>query len=373
MLYRIIRPVLFRVDAERIHNAATSFGVFLGKYRLIKYILGKIYCVRDDRLKCTHFGRVFENPVGLSAGFDYEGKLSTILPYIGFGFQSVGTTTYKANPGNPKPRLGRLPKSKSILVNKGLRSSGTGNVINQICFTKNYQIGISLGQTNSAELATPDAQLLDVLNNIKEVKDNDNFAYIEINISCPNSYGGESFVDEAFLEKLLSETARIQPKRPLAIKFPIEVQWGKAKRLIKIMADYKVEAVIIGNLAKDRSNAAFNKQEINSAGKGNFSGVPTRELSNDLIKRVYQEFGNRITVIGVGGIMSAEDAYQKIKLGASMVQLITGMVYEGPGLIKKINKGLLKLMEEDGYHHISEAIGADVRALRAMQYEQASV
>lgn len=366
MLYKFIRPIIFLLEAERAHNAATSLGVFLGRYRLINYILRKIYCIKDDRLKCTHFGRIFENPVGLSAGFDYEGRLSAILPFIGFGFQSVGTATYKANPGNPKPRLGRLPKSKSILVNKGLRSSGTRNVINQVRFTKNYQIGISLGQTNSVELATPDVQLIDVLNNIKEVKDNEDFAYIELNISCPNSHGGESFVDEVMLEKLLFEAGKIRLKRPLAVKFPIEIQWEKARRLIKIMIDYKVEAIIIGNLAKDRSNLAFNKQEVSSAGKGNFSGAPTRELSNNLIKLTYQEFGNRITIIGVGGIMSAEDAYQKIKLGASMVQLITGIVYEGPGLVKKINKGLLELLEKDGYNHISEAIGAGVRAPRVL-------
>ncbi len=360
MLYKVLRLLFFKIDAERVHNAATSLGIFLGKYRATKYILGKLYCVRDDRLKCSYFGRVFEDPIGLSAGFDYEGRLTAILPSIGFGFQSVGTTTYQANPGNPKPRLGRLPKSKSILVNKGLRSSGTRNVIKQICFTKNYQIGISLGQTNSAEMVTPEAQLLDVLSNIQEIKDNEDFAYIELNISCPNSHGGEGFVDESQLEKLLFETRKIAPKRPLAIKFPIEISWDKARRLIQIMIDYDVEAVIIGNLAKDRSNSAFNKQEIDSAGEGNFSGLPTRHLSNDLIRQTYKEFGNKITIIGVGGIMSAEDAYQKIKLGASMVQLITGLVYEGPGLIKKISKGFLKLLEKDGYNHISEAIGTRV-------------
>jgi len=363
---KLVKPILFQFDPEFIHNTFTKTGNILGNISIAKKLISSLYKYESPYIQQKLFDQKFLSPVGLAAGFDYNGHLTKILPDIGFGFQSVGTVTYAYYGGNQKPRLGRLPKSRSLLVNKGFKSDGIHKVLNHNLtdWDSIYHVGISIGATNSAECSTPDKQIQDILDSINYLKIHklyNRFAYLEVNISCPNVLGSGSLATPEKLETLLKSIREIGINIPLFVKFQLEIDWKDAKELIKIMIKYKVDAIIIANLIKHRDENRFDKEELDRVKdlKGNFSGKPTEELSNELIKNTYREFGDKIKIIGLGGIFNAQDAYKKIKLGASLVQLITGMIYEGPGVIKDINKGLEKLLIQDGYKNITEAIGVD--------------
>lgn len=364
---KIIKPILFTQDPEKVHNGFTRLGIFMGKFWLTKKITKLLFYYKHKKLEQNYFGIHFKNPIGLSAGFDYNVDLTRSIGDIGFAFCSSGTVTYGEYAGNAKPRLKRLPKSQSLLINKGFKSAGIKKVLNNVSFTQYNpaQIGISLGATNSPNTCASETQIFDILESFKYLihhKKAEKFAYYELNISCPNVAGSGALTEPRVLENLLSEIRKLPLKKPLFVKFQLEIEWEHARELIQIMIKHNVAVVIIANLLKNKSNFNFDRNEIgeiiDNKLKGNFSGKPTEVLSNELIGKVYKEFGNQIKIIGVGGVFSAEDAYEKIKQGASLVQLITGMIFEGPQLIGEINKKLVIFLERDGYKNISEAIGS---------------
>jgi dihydroorotate dehydrogenase len=357
----LIKPILFSFDAEEVHHQAINIGHKLSNIRLAQLLFKYLFYINSKSLKTELFGLKFHSPVGLSAGFDYEGLITGITPYIGFGFESAGTVTYNQYEGNEKPRLARLPKSKSLLVNKGFKSSGVKNMVNNLTFVNGFNLGLSIGATNSPECATPDAQIEDIINTFKYVKAHPVYkklAYLELNISCPNVKGAGTLANEYNLYSILSKLKELNLNKSLLVKFPIEIEHSYARKLVQIMIDLNVDGVIIGNLAKNRDNPLLDTNELDNVGKGNFSGKPTWDLSNDLISVIYKDFGKEIKIIGVGGIFTAEDAYEKIKRGASLVQLITGMIYQGPQLISEINSGLVRLMKQDGFENINDAVGS---------------
>lgn len=370
-LYRkIYKPILFTQDPERVHNAFTKVGNLLGKYKVTKKITRWMFNYENSKLTQTVAGIEFRNPVGLSGGFDYDGHMTEILGDTGFAFESMGTVTYNYYEGNKKPRLGRLPKSKSLLVNKGFKSEGLKNVLEHSPEFKDddFKVGISIGATNSPETSDSDTQIADIIKSFKYLINHEKaekFAFYELNISCPNVQGVGTLAEPGPLNEVLTKIRALNIKRPLFVKFQLEIEWELAKELVQIMIDHKVDAIIISNLLKKKKNFEFEKDEIGKIIeqelKGNFSGKCTEELSNDLISKVYKEFGDQIKIIGVGGIFNTEDAYEKIKLGATLVELITGMIFEGPQAIGEINEGLVKLLEADGYGNIGEAVGVKYR------------
>lgn len=356
----ILKPIMFRIDAELVHDFFINTGDFLGKSSLLKKLFTLCFFYTSPIIQTKQLGTNFASPIGLSAGFDYEGKLGATLPTLGFGFQSVGTVSYLSSEGNEKPRLGRLPKSLSILVNKGFRNTGIKNIVeNNVVFPKNFPIGLSIGATNCPENKDADSQIEDILKSFEYIKNDHRFAYFELNISCPNVVGAEYLTQPEKLKKLLSEIEKLQISKPLLVKFPIETPWEEAKILIEILIEYGVAGVIIGNLAKKRDNSAFVQEEIQKAGKGNFSGKPTQEFSNNLIQKTCKTFGDKILIIGLGGVMSPEDAYKKFRLGASLVQMVSGLIFEGPQIVYEINTGLEKLLKKDGFRSIHDIIGID--------------
>lgn len=364
-LYRhIAKPVFFTQDPEKIHDLITRSGQTIGRFSLTRSITKGLFSYSHPALEVSIGGIKYKNPIGLSAGFDYDGKLTNILPDVGFGFESIGTVTNSPYVGNQKPRLGRLPKSKSLLVNKGFKSEGLVKVLEKnVRFAdSDFRYGISIGATNSPKTATADTQKEDIFKSFKYLNQHPSakkFSYFELNISCPNVAGSGNLANPKDLEDMLSKLDKLKLKRPLWVKFQLEIDWPDAQKLIKIMVKHKVQAIVIANLLKNRQSSFLDKSEVNDIKdlKGNLSGKPTWKLSNELISKTYQHFGDKIIIVGVGGVFSAEDAYEKIKLGASLVQLITGMVYEGPQLIGEINKGLKELLEKDGYKNIAEAVG----------------
>jgi dihydroorotate dehydrogenase subfamily 2 len=362
-LYKnILKPILFLFKADDVHVFFLKTGNYLGKHDFIKSFLCKILCYKNPLLNQDVLGINFSNPVGLAAGFDYDADLIEILPSVGFGYHTIGTVTNLFYKGNPHPMLDRLPKSKSLLVNKGFKSNGIDSILNKISYKNNdIPLGISIGSTNKA-YSNINEIIEDVCISFEKVLKKNNFDYFELNISCPNLINVQNlkdkFDDPIGLGLLLNKLSFLKINKPLFIKMYSEKNVEETLSLCEVASNYKyVNGFIFANLIKDRNNPSFNKEEIESIGNGNFSGKPAQELSNNLISAVYKKYKNRFIIIGCGGIFNGFDAYEKIKRGATLVQMITGMVYEGPSVVGNLNKELVSLIKKDGYKNINEAIG----------------
>lgn len=356
----IVKPIFFCIDPERIHVFMCRVGECIGKIPLLLLGMKFLFVSKNKTLHQTLAGIHFNFPVGLAAGFDYEARLTQTLPALGFGFETVGTITHLASSGNPKPRLGRLPKSRSLMVNKGFRNPGIKVVAEKLKqYSFEIPLGISIGRTNTKNIATLAESITDILSAFKVAETTKlTHSYYELNISCPNLFVDINFYLPKHLELLLKKVDALQLTRPVFIKMPIEKSDTEVLEMLAIIAKHKTAGVIFGNLQKDRRNSALNQAEVSQWKVGNFSGKPTFKRSNELIALTYKRYQKRFIIIGCGGIFTAIDAYEKITLGASLVQLITGMIYEGPQLIAQINSELAELLKTDGYSHISEAVGS---------------
>ncbi len=364
LIYKnIVKPFFFLIDPETIHIFMAQTGEFLGACPPCRWIIKELLPIDNPRLRQTVAGIKFANPIGLSAGFDYEAWLTQILPIIGFGFETIGTVTNHPYDGNPRPRLGRLPKSKSLMVNKGFKSPGADKIIEKLD-NKHFEIpiGISIGRTNGIKNMTQKQSINDIVAAFKKFERSKvQNAYYELNISCPNLYGNISFYPLNNLRDLLAAVGKLRLKKPVFIKMPIEKSDKETLAMLNVISKFRfVTGVIFGNLQKNRQDPALDKQEVKKFRVGNFSGKPTEKRSNQLIKLAYKNYGKRFVIIGCGGIFDVKDAYQKIKLGASLVQLITGMIYQGPALIAQINLELIDLLKKDGLKNIVDAVGIDV-------------
>lgn len=345
-----LRPVLFKIDPEKVHDMFTSVGVFLGNSETTRNMFSNLYDYKHAMLKQKLFDINFDSPIGLSEGFDKDANLLNILPSLGFGFTQVGTVTLNPYEGNPKPRLTRLPKQKGLVVYYGLKNLGAHKIIKKL---KNkhfsFPFSVSIGKTNAEYTSKPEAGIKDYVACLDLFNKANVGDFYTLNISCPNTFGGEPFTNQKDLTALLKEVSKLKVEKPIFVKMPINLAWADFEPLLKIIIKFKLSGVIIGNL---------NKEATPKGMKGGVSGLPTWKLSNDLIKKTYKAYGDKLKIIGVGGVFSGADAYEKIKLGASLVQLITGMIYVGPQLIGQINKDLVRLLKRDGFKNISEAVGS---------------
>lgn len=317
-------------------------------------------------LRQTLFGVQFRNPVGLAAGFDKNVELAELMQSVGFGFMTGGSVTAKHCDGNPHPWFYRLPESKSLVVHAGLPNKGvetiakTIHTYNRHTFT-GMPLIVSVAKTNSPVAADDEGAVMDYCKSFTVLEQTPHIDIYELNISCPNTYGGEPFTTPARLRKLLNAIDALKLQRLVVIKMPIHLGWQATKALLDEIVQHDIAGVTIGNLMKDRAQAApYLKEQIPNEVKGSLSGMPTKDASTALIRKTYQAYGTKLIIIGVGGISSAEDAYEKIRAGASLVGLITGMIFEGPQLIGEINRDLVQLIRRDGYDNIAEAIGTKV-------------
>jgi len=358
----IIKPIFFMFNPEHIHNFMVNMGQLMGMIAPLKKLLGFFLRSHHPILSQDIAGIHFSKPIGLSAGFDYEAKLTQILPCIDFGFETVGTITNHPYEGNPKPMLGRLPKSKSLMVNKGFKNLGSRDTVWKLR-NLHFEIplGISIGRTNGIKNMTQKQSVEDVVQAFKKFENSDVInSYYELNISCPNLFGDISFYPPKNLQELLNAIGKLNVRKPVFVKMPIEKTDRETLEMLEIISKYKfIKGVIFGNLQKNRKDRSLDPQEVKKWKVGNFSGKPCEKRSNEFIKLAYGKYKKRFIIIGCGGVFSGSDAYRKIRLGASLVQLITGMIYQGPALIAQINFELAEKLKQDGYKHISEAIGAD--------------
>lgn len=342
MYKTIIKPILFRFDPEAAHDFFTTSGELLGQIGLTRNLVDLCYGYRGRDIGREVDGLLYRTPFVLAAGFDYNARLTQILPAIGLGGVEVGSVTARPCVGNPKPRLARLPLSQSILVNKGLKNEGVDSIIRRLQSRErvpNFVIGVSIARTNDAEAASLEAGLADYLYSYGRLNESGVGDYYTINISCPNAFGGETFAQPDLLDKLLKKLREVRSVKPLYLKLPINLPWSKLDELIQVGLSHQINGVIIGNLNKDYRYLAA-QSEAPASYCGGTSGAPCADLSTELIKQASTKYGKQLTIIGCGGVMSPEAAREKFTAGAELVQLITGLIYEGPGLIKKMSKGL---------------------------------
>ncbi len=310
-------------------------------------------------------GIKFNNPVGLSAGFDKTIELPKAVKSIGFGWMTGGSVTLGQYAGNQRPWYHRLPNSKSLVVNAGLPSEGTPVVAKRVAgyntsLFKDFPLNISVAKTNSKQSATDEAAIQDYCESLKTFDKLSQVRMLEINISCPNTFGGEPFTTPDRLNKLLISVDKLKLNKPVFIKMPISLNSHEFDQLTEVIVKHNVTGLAVGNLLKNRKLAKLD-DNLPEAVQGNLSGKPNKDIATEHIRRTYKKYGKKLVIIGIGGIMSAEDAFEKIKAGASLVALITGLIYEGPQLIGEINYGLVKLLLSDGYTNISQAVGIDLR------------
>ena len=355
---RLIRPLLFAFDAEGVHDAALLVGKSLGATRWGKGLTRFLLSYSNPALSQTIAGIQFPNPVGLAAGFDKDGRIIPILDAVGFGFAEIGSATGRPCAGNKKPRLWRLKKSQSLLVHYGLKNDGAETIADRIRKkSTTLPLGISIARTNDAQTATLEAGIADYTRAHRATADVG--AFDVINISCPNMFCDYTFADPARLDALLASLATIPTRKPFFIKLSPDDDPATTNALVATGLKHGAAGFVCSNLSTNRNNPDIH--DTNIPPQGGISGKAVSQASDRLIARVYRATGGKAVIIGCGGIFSAQDAYRKIRLGASLVELITGMIYQGPQLIGQINRELAALLKKDGFSSVSQAVGVDNR------------
>lgn len=350
----ILKEILFKFDPEKIHDRFVEIGKMLGKYELTKGLTRGLFLYKNPILEQDICGLHFNNPIGLAAGFDKNGHLTQILPEVGFGFMEVGSVTAQMSPGNPRPRLWRLKQSKSIVVNYGLMNDGAEVIQKRLSgLPHKMPIGISIAKTNCQANANDAKGIEDYVLGTKTIAQEAD--YLTINISCPNAFGGQPFNDAKRLELLLGEIDKVSNDKPVFIKMNPDLSDLEVDQIIGVVKRHKINGFVCSNLTKPRNNPAI--KEKTTPEVGGISGKVLEDSANHQIAHIYKQTKGEYIIVGCGGVFSAQDAYLKIKMGASLIQLITGMLFEGPQLIGQINLGLVELLKKDGYTSISQAIG----------------
>jgi dihydroorotate dehydrogenase subfamily 2 len=341
----LIKPVLFRCDPETVHDKTTKIGERLENQ---EWLLNRLFAYQNTILRKTVLGLEFENPVGLAAGFDYNGHLAKVMKHVGFGFNTIGTVTAQKYEGNKPPRLARLPKSKSLLVNKGFKSDGAEIIARRLDGKKlsRHMIGISVGGSNVPEVNTTSKAIDDYLKTFNLFKDRQYVKYFELNISCPNIAMTESFSTLKNFQELVRAIGSLGITQPIFVKMPSEIALEESDALVRVALGHGIRGFIFSNLIKNRNNSALEKEEVAELRDipGNFSGAPTAENSKRMVKHTRDTFGADVAIISCGGIFSATDAMERFSLGADLIQFITGMIYEGPQLAGEINRGIARFL-----------------------------
>ncbi|AFY49349.1 dihydroorotate oxidase A [Nostoc sp. PCC 7524] len=370
-----VRPVLFnllKADPEWSHHQAIgvlswlSHQHYAGNSWLPK-LLQKSLCLQDHRLEQNLFGLHFPNPVGLAAGFDKDGVASGIWSSMGFGFAELGTVTFVAQPGNPRPRLFRLPLDQAVLNRMGFNNSGAAVMAQRLSqekleLTPSIPIGINLGKSKVTPL---EAAAEDYLNSFRLLKNLGD--YFVVNVSSPNTPGLRSLQDATMLSSILDLLQKENnPYKPLFVKIAPDLEWEAIADIINLAKTYQLAGIIATNTTISREG--LKTQVIDKTGKspeqeaGGISGVPVRDRSTEVIRFIWQQTQGQIPIIGVGGIFSPDDAWAKITAGASLIQVYTGWIYEGPMMVRRILQGLLAKLEQNSLSSISEAVGFEFKS-----------
>ena len=337
----LIRPLLFLVDPERIHHFTFNLLKFKGTIPGVNRISGLLFKRESKKLEKKLFGLHFKNPVGLAAGFDKDARLIDELASFGFGFIEIGTLTPKPQPGNDKPRLFRLPLDQALINRMGFNNKG---VLEAVEHLKKRKSNIIVGGNIGKNKVTPNDKAFEDYNYCFEAL----YPYVDyfvVNVSSPNTPGLRELQEKEPLKKLLNQVKALsdakQKQKPVLLKIAPDLTQTQLDDIIEILKETKTDGVIATNTTISREGLKTSKEEIERIGMGGLSGKPVAQKSTEVIRYLRNQLGTSYPIIGVGGIISAEDAYEKLKAGADLIQIYTGFIYEGPGFVKAINKYLL--------------------------------
>lgn len=342
MYKQVIRPLLFRIDPEKVHHYIVAFIKLGFLIPGISKLVASVFNVHDPRLKRTVLGIEFKNPVGLAAGFDKNASFYKEFANFGFSFIEIGTVTPKAQPGNPQPRIFRIPTSKALINRMGFNNHGVHQTVNNL---KNRKTRIIIGGNIGKNTSTPNESAVNdyifTFNELYYCVD-----YFVVNVSCPNISDLHKLQDKDSLMEILTAILKERDnktiKKPVLLKISPDLNVHQIDEVIEIVKESGIDGLVATNTTTGRYHLNISENEISNIGNGGMSGLPIRDRSTEIIKYISDKTNKSIPIIGVGGIMTPEDAIAKLKAGASLVQIYTGFIYEGPALVKKINQALLK-------------------------------
>ncbi|MDQ2655947.1 MAG: quinone-dependent dihydroorotate dehydrogenase [Bacteroidota bacterium] len=341
-MYKIFRPLFFLIDPERIHAFVFGMLRFLSHLPGGPAVMRLLFDVNDTRLEKKVFGLTFRNPVGLAAGFDKDAKLIDALSCLGFGFIEIGTLTPREQPGNEKPRLFRLPKDQALVNRMGFNNEGVLAAARRLKGkNRTVVIGGNIGKNKSTPNEKAYEDYTFCFNALYDCVD-----YFVVNVSSPNTPGLRELQEKAPLRQLLKTVKELSLTKPVArpvlLKIAPDLTTGQLDDIVDILKATGIDGVIATNTTISREALQTTGEVLASIGAGGLSGKPLKERSNEIIRYLREKLGKDFPIIGVGGIMSAADALEKLQAGADLVQVYTGFIYDGPGLMKRINKRILE-------------------------------
>ena len=362
MIWNLIRPLLFALPPETVHNLVFNLIEATQTVEWLQKIIHRVYIVEEQCLKTNVLGLEFPNPIGLAAGLDKNARLLPFWHSLGFGFVEVGTITPLPQQGNPSPRLFRLPTDEALINRMGFNNEGEKVIRERLVSLlrkgkwPSFPVGINLGKGKGTPLEKAKEDYLTLLDDFLDLGD-----YFVVNVSSPNTPGLRRLQEKSRLNDLLAAAqARNQTRcrphvRPLLLKVDPDLEWSILDEVLELCIKHRLAGIIATNTTLSREGLRTTKTE-----SGGLSGRPLCKRSLEVIRYIYRAHKGQLPIIGVGGIFTAEDAYAKIRAGASLVQAYTGFVYRGPALACEINRGLIRLLKRDGISKISEAVGKDV-------------
>ncbi|MFA9516426.1 quinone-dependent dihydroorotate dehydrogenase [Halopenitus sp. H-Gu1] len=349
-VYELCKPALFALPPETAHRAT---------HRLLRAVQGtpvtdllaRRYVVEDPRLRTDAFGIEFPNPVGVAAGFDKNAEIPRALAALGFGHVEVGGVTAEAQSGNPRPRLFRLKDDLALINRMGFNNQGADRIGERLESEPlpDVPVGINIGKSKSTPLADAPDDYLYTYERVADAGD-----YFVVNVSSPNTPGLRSLQDREALESILG-TLTDAGAAPLLVKFSPDLPRPAIEEALAVVDEYDLDGVIATNTTTSRPDSLESPQQVE---RGGLSGEPIEEVATELVRFIAER--TDVPIVGVGGVDDAYGAYAKIRAGASIVQLYTGLVYQGPSIARDINEGVLDLLERDGFDSIEAAVGADL-------------
>ena len=364
MLYKsLLRPLLFRKDPEVSHEMILTL---MAKVEGLSGILDKIYKIDDPRLTVNIGSLRFTNPVGLAGGFDKNAIAPRTIASFGFGFMEIGAITAQAQPGNPKPRLYRLPEDDALINRLGFNNEGALAIAAKLERMRardglpKIPLGMNIGRTKIVETKDAVADFLACFERLYHYGD-----FFTLNVSSPNTPNLRDLQEKNLLRDLLTAVQRKNRElgagaknelKPVFVKIAPDMEFSQVDEIIEVARSAQLTGIVATNAT------AFMRENLKSPKGGEPGGLSGRPLTAKVtafVSHIYKQTRGQLPIIGVGGIFDAADAYEKIKAGASAVQIYTGWIYEGPGAVKRINRGLLRLLERDGLNHLSEAVGSE--------------
>ena len=342
-MYKIfIKPIFFLFQPETIHHLVFKTLKIINKIPGVSAIIKSVYTVNDKRLERNLFGLKFPNPVGLAAGFDKDAKLYDELGYYGFGFIEIGTLTPKAQPGNEKPRMFRLPNDEAVINRMGFNNGGVEEAAERL---KNRKSKIIIGGNIGKNKVTPNEEAVSDYEKCFEALF-DYVDYFVVNVSSPNTPNLRALQDKEPLTKLLLRVKELNSKKnnpkPILLKIAPDLTNEQLDDIIDIVKQTKIDGIIATNTTISRDKLSASKSTLEQIGAGGLSGKPLTNRAIEVVKYLSEKSNKSFPIIGVGGIHTAEDGINMLNAGASLIQVYTGFIYEGPSIVKNICKGILK-------------------------------